>query len=207
MLNIRVAGNSTLCSSHQAWEIWQCHGAWVRENKPGFGPGIRERFEMAASITQEVRGAGADAFPVMLRDSFSRTLTLPIDELFVAYCLCYQNLTVPASCVLPPLQERDLNSAKRSAIKEHLSALLGDDGFLALPTAPGPAPFLETPALQLDGWRRSMIGLTCIAGLAGLPQVHGLLLELSSRVGRASHQCMMAGVLRGGHIQALCEGC
>ena len=112
MLNIRVAGNSTLCSSLQAWEIWQCHGAWVRENKPGFGPGIKERFEMAASITQEVRGAGADAFPVMLRDSFSRTLTLPTDELFVAYCLCYQNLTVPASCVLPPPPGEGLEFSK-----------------------------------------------------------------------------------------------
>jgi amidase len=34
----------------QAWEIWQTHGTWVLNNKAEFGPGIKERFEMAARL-------------------------------------------------------------------------------------------------------------------------------------------------------------
>ena len=34
----------------QAAEIWDCLGDWVTENTPNFGPGIRERFEIAANI-------------------------------------------------------------------------------------------------------------------------------------------------------------
>lgn len=35
----------------QAREIWDVHGAWVTEVKPGFGPGVIDRFRMAAAIT------------------------------------------------------------------------------------------------------------------------------------------------------------
>ena len=34
----------------QAAEIWANHGAWIRETKPEFGPGIRERLEWAANV-------------------------------------------------------------------------------------------------------------------------------------------------------------
>lgn len=34
----------------QGYEIWQNHGKWVSGHEPEFGPGIRERFRMAASI-------------------------------------------------------------------------------------------------------------------------------------------------------------
>ena len=37
----------------QAWEVWGQHGGWVQEHKPEFGPGIKERFAMAAAITEE----------------------------------------------------------------------------------------------------------------------------------------------------------
>ena len=49
--------------------------------------------------------------------------------------------------------------------------LLGGDGVLAVPSAPGPAPLFKLPASQQDDWRRALISLTCMAGLAGLPQV------------------------------------
>ena len=35
----------------QAGEIWATLGAWVSETKPKFGPGVKERFEFAATIT------------------------------------------------------------------------------------------------------------------------------------------------------------
>lgn len=61
--------------------------------------------------------------------------------------------------------------AKRRLISQHMQQLLGGDGVLALPSAPGPAVLLNTPADQLDEWRKSLLSLTCIGGLAGLPQV------------------------------------
>jgi amidase len=58
--------------------------------------------------------------------------------------------------------------AQRAQIAAHLDALLGTDGVLALPSAPGAAPALGA---QSDAGRRRLIALTAVAGLAGLPQV------------------------------------
>jgi len=37
----------------QGWEIWQTHGEWIQTSNPVFGPGIKERFEMASKITKQ----------------------------------------------------------------------------------------------------------------------------------------------------------
>lgn len=50
-------------------------------------------------------------------------------------------------------------------------ALLGSDGFLAVPTTPGPAPLLNTPAEELNAFRAQLISVSCIASLCQLPQV------------------------------------
>jgi amidase len=34
----------------QGAEVWQCHGEWIRQTRPDFGPDIQARFEWAASI-------------------------------------------------------------------------------------------------------------------------------------------------------------
>ena len=104
----------------QGHEIWAAHGEWVEQHRPVFGPGIKERFEMASRIR---------------------------------------------------LSERDECSEKRKVITEHMLQILGQDGLLILPTTPGPAPLLNTPPASLDQWRTNLLSLTCIAGLAGLPQV------------------------------------
>ncbi|GLC35083.1 hypothetical protein PLESTM_000277700 [Pleodorina starrii] len=105
----------------QGFEVWREHGSWVTSHNPEFGPGIRERFAMAAAITT--------------------------DQLEAA-------------------------SAQRSRIRSHMVEVLGQDGLLAVPTAPGPAPLVDTPPADLDAWRTRLISLTSIAGLAGLPQVN-----------------------------------
>ncbi len=37
----------------QGAEAWAQHGAWIRRVKPQFGPGVRERFEWAATLTAD----------------------------------------------------------------------------------------------------------------------------------------------------------
>lgn len=61
--------------------------------------------------------------------------------------------------------------ARREEIIQHLDSILHDDAFLVVPSAPGPAPKLNTPASELEGFRSRLLALTCIAGVAKLPQV------------------------------------
>ena len=60
---------------------------------------------------------------------------------------------------------------QREAVAAHLDALLGDDALLCLPTAPGIAPKLATPAQELEAFRARAFALLSIAGLAHLPQL------------------------------------
>jgi len=39
----------------QAIEIWGNHAKWVKANNPDFGPGVKERFEYAATLTDQHR--------------------------------------------------------------------------------------------------------------------------------------------------------
>ena len=104
----------------QAFEVWATHGEWVRRVKPDFGPGIKERYEWAATVTaNQVEG------PQRARAQFAA----------------------------------------------QLDAMLADGAVLCLPTAPGIAPLLKTPADALETFRAQAIGLLSIAGLARLPQV------------------------------------
>jgi len=60
---------------------------------------------------------------------------------------------------------------KREEVARHMAELLGDDAVLCLPTAPGIAPKLATPAEELEAFRARAFALLCIAGLARLPQI------------------------------------
>jgi amidase len=60
---------------------------------------------------------------------------------------------------------------QREAVARHLDSLLGDDALLCLPTAPGIAPKLATPAAELEVFRARAFALLSIAGLARLPQI------------------------------------
>jgi Asp-tRNA(Asn)/Glu-tRNA(Gln) amidotransferase A subunit family amidase len=53
----------------------------------------------------------------------------------------------------------------------HLRELIPPGPVLAIPTAPGIAPLINTPADALESFRVRVMRLTCIAGLSGLPQV------------------------------------
>lgn len=65
----------------------------------------------------------------------------------------------------------------RKTAVDRLQRVLGTDTLLMIPTAPGIAPPLNWNASDLDAWRTRAMQLTCVAGLAGLPQVTMPLLE------------------------------
>ncbi len=104
----------------QAREVWATHGEWIRRVKPDFGPGVRERYQWASTVTESQTES-----PRRAREAFAATL----------------------------------------------DAMLADGAVLCLPTAPGIAPVLGSPADELETFRARAISLLSIAGLARLPQV------------------------------------
>ncbi len=59
----------------------------------------------------------------------------------------------------------------RARVRRNLVDLLGEEGLLAIPTAPGPAPLLGLKGPEAEAYRAKTMQLSCIAGLSGLPQV------------------------------------
>jgi amidase len=62
-------------------------------------------------------------------------------------------------------------NAVRLSVRDFFDKLLIDNAVLAIPTTPGPAPLLDTTTPDLEKWRNRSLGLLCIAGHAGLPQL------------------------------------
>jgi amidase len=60
---------------------------------------------------------------------------------------------------------------RRENIRHSLSMLLGQEGLLVIPTAPGAAPLLNLHGEKVEQYRAKTMQLSCIAGLAGLPQI------------------------------------
>jgi len=71
------------------------------------------------------------------------------------------------------LDSAEVGAAKalREDIRARMDDLLGDDGLLLLPSAPGIAPLRGTPAGDLETFRARSLELLCPAGHAGLPQI------------------------------------
>lgn len=63
------------------------------------------------------------------------------------------------------------SSQVRDRVRQRMAALLEGHAVLCLPTAPGIAPLRETPESELDDFRWRSMGLTCVAGLSGCPQI------------------------------------
>ncbi|KAI7841639.1 hypothetical protein COHA_004659 [Chlorella ohadii] len=69
-------------------------------------------------------------------------------------------------------QQFEAAAQQRATVRHRVAELVGEDGVLLLPTAPGPAPLRGLSGQELDRFRTSLISLTCIAGLSGFPQVN-----------------------------------
>ena len=72
------------------------------------------------------------------------------------------------------------SAALRARFTEDFRGLLGRDGVLLLPTMPDVAPLLAEPEETLNLYRNRALGLLCLAGLSGLPQVS---MPLATRLG------------------------
>ena len=62
--------------------------------------------------------------------------------------------------------------AQATRIRQQVRALLGDDGVAVLPSAASLAPRRDADPAAVDAVRLRTMAITCIAGLAGLPQVN-----------------------------------
>ena len=135
----------------QASEIWQTHGAWVETTRPAFGPGIAERFAMAAAITaaqaQEARA---------VREKVRARVRDLIDARTV--------LVLPASPGPAPL--RDADPATLDAFRTRAIELLCAAGLAGLPQ-------LTMPAGSVDD---APVGL----GLVGAAGRERLLLQVAA---------------------------
>jgi amidase len=58
----------------QAFEVWNVHKDWVTAQTPDFGPGIKERFEIAAQIDRETFET-ADAQRAAIQSHIRQTIT------------------------------------------------------------------------------------------------------------------------------------
>ena len=115
----------------QGYEVWANHGGWIQETKPTFGPGVKERFEMASRITPDQAAAAREKQGVIAKHLREHIFQ----------------------------QGKEMTRGSSSVI-------------LVIPTSPGPAPLQGLPGPALEIFRRRALSLTCIAGLAGLPQVN-----------------------------------
>ncbi|MCP9230016.1 amidase [Mesorhizobium sp. LMG 17147] len=60
---------------------------------------------------------------------------------------------------------------RRVSFRLELAGLLGDDGVLVLPTAPGAAPLKAASFDDLQAYRERALRLLCLSGLSGFPQI------------------------------------
>ena len=69
--------------------------------------------------------------------------------------------------------DKELNNARqeREKIVKKINAVILPGTVLVMPTAPCIAPKLDAESAALESFRFNTMALTCIAGLAGLPQV------------------------------------
>ena len=86
----------------------------------------------------------------------------------------------------------------RDDIRARLDALLANHAVLLLPTMPDIAPLLQLPLDATVAFRERSLGLLCIAGLGGLPQVslpfatlHGCPLGLSMIAARGNDEMLL----------------
>lgn len=103
-----------------------------------------------------------------------------------------------AAATLDPAEVAEAR-ALRAQVRARIDELLGEDGILLLPTAPGIAPLRGTPLADLEAFRARAIELLCLSGHAGTPQISlplatldGCPLGLSAMAPRGKDEMLLA---------------
>ena len=135
----------------QAAEIWATHGAWVETTRPAFGPGIAERFAMAAAIPPEEAQAAQRR-----RAEIRGRITALLD---------------PATVIVLPVSPGP--APRRDATAQDLDAFRGRALQLLCPAGIAGLPQLSVPAAMIEG---APLGL----GLVGAAGTERLLLKVAS---------------------------
>lgn len=139
----------------QAGEAWACLGEWISAHQPNFGPGIKERFEMAAAVDAESfaeNNRAREGIRAHLRSLLEpgTVLVLP---------------TSPAPAPLLTASEADLNGFRTRALE-----MLCPAGLAGLPQLSVPAGTVDGGPVGLSlvgapGQDRQVIALARDAGL------------------------------------------
>ena len=116
----------------QALEIWGNHADWITQNNPSFGPGVKERFAYAATLTDTDRA-----------------------------------------------EHQPIRDIARARVAELLG---GGDAVIVMPTAPV-SPKRDASNEEVEDFRARTMGLTCISGLSGCPQISLPLAEAGAPLG------------------------
>lgn len=107
----------------QAFEIWDVHGNWVTNNTPNFGPGIKERFELASQIDRKAFEA-ENARKVVIQNQLTEMIT-PNDVMVLP--------TSPAPAPMLTEPEANLNDFRMRSFEMLCPAGLGGLPQLSIP--------------------------------------------------------------------------
>lgn len=123
----------------QASEIWANHGAWIKQNNPALGPGVRDRMDWASKVTSE------DVGPARARHTEIR---YRLDRLLGENDV----LCIPASPRIAPPKNAPLDDIE-VRFRHQAMCLLCISGL-------GGLPQISLPLAELDGMP---LGLSLIA--------------------------------------------
>ena len=137
----------------QAAEIWSCHGRWIEEQSPTFGPGVRERFIKASAITEKER-------------DHAETTRKSIRERI--FGLLRGGVILTPAVPSTPLPRRGVGGKELETFRDRALEMLCPAGLAGLPQ-------LVFPARSLDG---APVGLSLI----GMPGSEYLLHVLAQKV-------------------------
>ena len=128
--------------TQQAREIWQTYGDFVERHKPDFGPGIRERFAFAASVSAADVAAAGDKRAAVRSHIHARLQPGTI-------------LALPAAPCIAPLV--DISADAQLSFRQRTFRLTSIAGLSGLPQVVIPAGTVSgCPAgLSFIGWNRS----------------------------------------------------
>ncbi|MEM7744726.1 MAG: amidase [Pseudomonadota bacterium] len=150
---------------HQAHEVWQVHGDWVTATNPDFGPGIRDRFAMARSITDEEFAWSVEA----RKQVNARIQELSLDTAIMVLP------TAPGPAPLRETPHSDLDEYRTRALELLCTAGLGGLPQISMPAGPsGELEDVATPG-KVDG---GPVGLSIVGGRGK----DGMLLAVAERL-------------------------